>query len=264
MELYEQIRRDARVDGLSIRALAGKHRVHRRTVRAALASAVPAPRKVPDRVSPALGPYKDVVRGWLVADEEVHAKQRHTARRVWQRLVAEEGAVVAESTVRAFVAALREELADSVRDVTVPQVHELGAEAEVDFGDFYAYVDGDAGEAGDVLHAAVGVGSCVSCGVREPGAGGVPGRPPGVVRTVRWGAGAGPLRQFEAGGGEGVDGPRPPGDSPVHRVVLALWVRPVLLPARTGGRPREGWGGGRDRPVSAPASGPGSGGRFAR
>jgi hypothetical protein len=39
--LFEQIRRDARVEGLSVRALAKRHRVHRRTVRQALASAVP-------------------------------------------------------------------------------------------------------------------------------------------------------------------------------------------------------------------------------
>jgi hypothetical protein len=36
-----------------------------------------------------LGPFKEVVRGWLIADQGVPRKQRHTARRVWQRLVAE-------------------------------------------------------------------------------------------------------------------------------------------------------------------------------
>jgi DNA-binding transcriptional regulator YhcF (GntR family) len=45
VELFEQIRRDQRAEGLSIRELAEKHRVHRRTVRQALASAVPPPRK---------------------------------------------------------------------------------------------------------------------------------------------------------------------------------------------------------------------------
>lgn len=42
-ELFEAIRRDWRREELSIRALAERHGVHRRTVRAALASAVPAP-----------------------------------------------------------------------------------------------------------------------------------------------------------------------------------------------------------------------------
>ena len=41
MEQFAEIRRDHRVDGLSIRALADRHGVHRRTVRQALESAVP-------------------------------------------------------------------------------------------------------------------------------------------------------------------------------------------------------------------------------
>jgi len=39
------IRRDARLEGLSIRELAARHGVHRRTVRQALADAVPPPRR---------------------------------------------------------------------------------------------------------------------------------------------------------------------------------------------------------------------------
>lgn len=142
MELYERIRRDERDEGLSIRALADKHRVHRRSVREALASAVPPPRKTPERQSPALGPFKEIVRGWLVADQDAPPKQRHTARRVWQRLVDEHDAVVAESTVRAYVAVVRGELADGAREVTIPQTHVAGDEAEVDFGEFYAWVAG--------------------------------------------------------------------------------------------------------------------------
>lgn len=40
MELFEQIRRDRRVEGLPIRELAVRHQVHRRTVRQALDSAL--------------------------------------------------------------------------------------------------------------------------------------------------------------------------------------------------------------------------------
>ena len=69
-----------------------------------MADAVPPPRKPPERVAPVLGPHEARVRGWLVEDLEVSRKQRHTARRVWQRLVEEEGAVVAESSVRSLVA----------------------------------------------------------------------------------------------------------------------------------------------------------------
>ncbi|EUA00163.1 hypothetical protein I547_4988 [Mycobacterium kansasii 824] len=41
VEQFAAIRRDHRVDGMSIRALADKHHVHRRTVRQALESAIP-------------------------------------------------------------------------------------------------------------------------------------------------------------------------------------------------------------------------------
>lgn len=142
MEQFERIRRDHRDEGLSIRALADKHRVHRRTVRQALASSVPPPRKVPEREAPALGPYREIVRTWLRDDIKVPRKQRHTARRVWQRLRDEHGAEIAESTVRAFVAEARAELTNDGGSVTVPQLHDPGAEAEVDFGEFKAWVDG--------------------------------------------------------------------------------------------------------------------------
>jgi len=72
----------------------------------------------------------------------VPRKQRHTARRVWQRLVAEHGASVAEVTVSRYVARRRAELGLDKTEVMVPQAHAPGAEAEVDFGEFHAQVAG--------------------------------------------------------------------------------------------------------------------------
>jgi transposase len=143
VELFEQIRRDWRAGGASIRELAVRHHVHRRTVRQALASAVPPPRKAyPARPRPALGPYTQVIDEWLMADRDVPRKQRHTARRIWQRLVAEHGASVAEVTVSRYVARRRAELGLEQVQVMVPQSHEPGAEAEVDFGEFHAVIAG--------------------------------------------------------------------------------------------------------------------------
>src|SRR5512143_1924651 len=80
VELFEQIRRDRDRDGLSIRALAAKYRVHRRTVREALESAVPPAKRRPEnRPAPKLGEYRELIDEWLIADQLAPRKQRHTA-----------------------------------------------------------------------------------------------------------------------------------------------------------------------------------------
>ncbi|TPG37102.1 IS21 family transposase [Mycolicibacterium hodleri] len=143
VELFENIRRDHRLDERSIRELADRHKVHRRTVRQALADAVPPPRKeYPVRPRPAIDEWATVIDAWLIKDEDAPRKQRHTARRVWQRLVAEHQATCSEVTVSRYVARRRVELGLLQREVSIPQNHLAGAEAEVDFGEFYATIAG--------------------------------------------------------------------------------------------------------------------------
>ena len=147
VELFEQIRRTRRFEpDVSVRELARRFETHRRTVREALASAVPAPRKAAERASPVLDEWKPIIDGWLIADRDAPRKQRHTARRVWQRLVDEHDAVVGESTVRRYVAEAKRSLPPVVAQVMVPQSHPLGAEAEVDFGQVSFVLDGFATE----------------------------------------------------------------------------------------------------------------------
>lgn len=143
VELYEQIRRDRDREGTSKRGLARRHGVHRRTVRQALASAVPPPRKHPEgRPVPKLGPYRALIDRWLLHDRDAPPKQRHTAKRIWERLVAEHGAGVAERTVREYVAARRRVLF-AAPGACVPQAHPPGAEAECDWGSAKAQIAGD-------------------------------------------------------------------------------------------------------------------------
>jgi transposase len=132
--VYEQIRRVHEREGLSIRALARRFGVHRRDVRRALMSPVPAERKRPVRPSPKLEAWKPLIEGWLAEDRSAPRKQRHTGRRVWQRLVEEHGAELGESTVRRYVAEVRRRAEVPPVEVMVPQRHVLGDEAEVDFG----------------------------------------------------------------------------------------------------------------------------------
>jgi transposase len=143
VELFEVIRRDKREERLSVRALSRRHRVHRRTVRQALASALPPPRALPARPSPVMGPWIPTIRAWLLADREAPRKQRHTARRVWQRLTEELDADVAEPTVRHVVRKLRAELGPGIAEVAIVGRHEPGEEAEVDFGQATVSVSGE-------------------------------------------------------------------------------------------------------------------------
>src|SRR6476661_6602239 len=104
VELFARIRRDARVEGLSVRALAARHKVHRRTVRQALESASPPPRKPREAVAPRLEPFKAAIDAMLIEDTTAPRKQRYTARRILARLIEEQGAEeLSYSTVRDYV-----------------------------------------------------------------------------------------------------------------------------------------------------------------
>ena len=121
--------------------------MHRRTVRQALASAVPPPRKTPARMSPRLEPFKTAIDDMLRSDLDAPKKQRHTARRILARLVDEHDATdLSYSTVRDYVRKRRPEIAAEAGKPTeegyVPQTHPPAAEAEVDFHDLWVILRG--------------------------------------------------------------------------------------------------------------------------
>ena len=110
VSLFAQIREDHRQLGLGVRALARRHGVHRRVVREALASPVPAPRKTPVRQAPVLGAVAGLIDAMLREDLDAPRKQRHTSRRIWQRLADEHGMAVSYSYVCRYSGPRRAEI----------------------------------------------------------------------------------------------------------------------------------------------------------
>ncbi|MFE2019130.1 IS21 family transposase [Streptomyces sp. NPDC059499] len=139
VDLYAAIRRDSR-QGLSSRALQRKYGVGFLTVQKALSSAWSEPRKpLPPRAT-RLDPFKPLIDKILRADLDAPRKQRHTVKRIFERLLGEHDAgEISYQMVRGYVATRREEIRIEARrgvvEAFVPQTHKPGAEAEVDFGD---------------------------------------------------------------------------------------------------------------------------------
>ena len=110
MDQYELIRTANRVYGKSIRAIAREYGHSRKTIRKALAGLEPRYRRKKEPRAPAMGPFGNIVEGWLKRDREVSPKQRHTARRVYTRLVEEHGYAGCEGTVRLWIQQCKERL----------------------------------------------------------------------------------------------------------------------------------------------------------
>jgi hypothetical protein len=133
VELFELIRRDYFVGGRSIRTIARQRQVHRRMVRQALASALPPVRKTPARAPTVLTrALRQVIDGWLEADQVAPRKQRHTGVRVYQRLLEEHVYTGSAVTVRMYVGQRRRELGQGV-EAFVPQGYAPAEEAQVDW-----------------------------------------------------------------------------------------------------------------------------------
>lgn len=127
----EFIRKQHLVAGWSIRRLSRHLRLSRQAVRKALGSAaVPSYQQREPRPSPVMAPYRAVIGGWLAEDERAPRKQRHTARRIYDRLVAEHGFAGGASTVRRTVAQLR----PAPQEAFIPLAAEWGQQAQVDWG----------------------------------------------------------------------------------------------------------------------------------
>jgi transposase len=256
VELFEQIRRDRDREGVSIHELARRHGVHRRAVRQALESPLPPERKLPEgRPAPKLGPYRALIDSWLGADREAPRKQRHTARRVWERLRDEHGVEVSERQVRRYVRERRRELGDVVDEVFVPLCQEPAAEAEVDWGEATVVLAGARREVHLLLMRACFSGGCfVQAFTRETQQAFLEAH----VEAFEFFGGVFelcPLRQPALGGRQAAQGPPARRGRSLRCAALALPVRVELHARGQAGRAREGRRRGRGGPLPPRAPG---------
>ena len=101
VELFEQIRREYEFGIGTIVGVAKKLSVHRRMVREAIGSAVPKPRKTPERPRWKLKAAVEFIDAIPATDRKEPRKQRHTAHRIWVRMQHElPERKIAERTVR--------------------------------------------------------------------------------------------------------------------------------------------------------------------
>ena len=144
VDLFEQLRREHEFGIGTVAGVAAKFGVHRRMVRQALASALPPARHYPQRARPKLDAVASFIDRVLEEDLRAPRKQRHTARRLYRRLLTEfPGAALAESTLRNHVRERRRAMGLVRRETFVPQSYGWGQEAQVDWYEAWADLGGE-------------------------------------------------------------------------------------------------------------------------
>jgi transposase len=130
MDQWIAIRRRVLVEGVSKRQILRETGMHWRTLEKILCHRQPPGyRRTEPPKKPTIGPHLPKIKAILATDQSLPKKQRHTAKRIWQRLAAEDGFEGGYTTVKDAVRQQRRRH----QEVFVPLVHRPG-EAQVDFG----------------------------------------------------------------------------------------------------------------------------------
>lgn len=142
MNQYEFIRTAHRVYGKSISELSRLTGHSRNTVRKAIRGEPWGYCERKKQPFPVLGPYLEIIYAWLMTDQHQPKKQRHTARRIFNRLLTEHGYRGGESTVRRYVGMAKLRLGLDHSGAFIPCDPAAGFEAEVDWGTATVEVSG--------------------------------------------------------------------------------------------------------------------------
>ncbi len=139
MEKWNEIRHKVLVEGASKRSIRREYGIGQAALEKILA--LPEPpgyRQRTERPKSKLGPFLGVVDAILEDDKQAPPKQRHTARRIFDRLRDEHGYSGSEITVRRYVATHKRTSAE----VFVPLSQPPG-EAQFDFGEATVEIAGE-------------------------------------------------------------------------------------------------------------------------
>lgn len=138
VELYGQVRHAVRIEGLSRREAARRFGLDPRTVAKMLAFSVPPGyRRSRPPARPKLDRFVGVIDRILEDDKVRPAKQRHTSKRIFERLRDEHGYVGGLTIVKDYVLGQRHRQ----REMFVPLRHDAG-HAQADFGEALAVIGG--------------------------------------------------------------------------------------------------------------------------
>ena len=138
MDVYARVRRAVQVDGMSVRHAAREFGLSRKTVRKMLMfSAPPGYQRNKPVKRPKLGPWLGVIDQILEDDESRPKKQRHTAKRIYDRLKEEHHFAGGYTIVKDYVREARL----CRKEVFVPLAHPPG-DAQADFGEALVVIAG--------------------------------------------------------------------------------------------------------------------------
>jgi transposase len=130
---YELIRRAYFIEQRSIRAIHRELGYDRETIRKAITNAAPQRYRLKEpRPAPVLGPYKAKLDELLAESEQQRRKQRYTAHRLYELLVAQ-GYTGSEGAVHNYVSQQRKR--HQQRAVYLPLEFDPGKDAQVDWGE---------------------------------------------------------------------------------------------------------------------------------
>ena len=138
VELYLRVRRACMVNGMSIREAPRVFGVHRKTVRKMLEHPVPPGYRIRrPRRRRKLEQFTAIIDRILGDDLDLPRRQRHTAKRIHERLRDEHGFDGGYKTVKDYVRECRHR----TREMFVPLSHPPGHD-QCDFGEAWATIDG--------------------------------------------------------------------------------------------------------------------------